>query len=129
MERTARNRTRDLYIVDDSPAIRERLEALLAPVEGLRIVGHADSAPQAIVDILSLQPDTVVLDLELARSNGLHVLRAVHPQMPEVTFVVLTNHAEPQYRRACASAGASYFLDKAIEFDRVRDVVAHTRRH
>jgi DNA-binding NarL/FixJ family response regulator len=46
------------------------------------------------------------------------------PQMPDVSFVVLTNHAEPQYRRACARAGASHFLDKSSEFDRVRLVVS-----
>ena len=39
-------------------------------------------------------------------------------------FVVLSNHSEPQYRRACAKAGARYFLDKSTEFDCVRTVIA-----
>lgn len=115
---------RKLYIVDDSQAIRERLLALFAREKGVRIVGEASSAPQAVVDILALEPDAVILDLELHGSNGLQVLRAVHPQMPRINFVVLTNHAEPQYRRACIHAGASHFLDKANEFDRVRDAVS-----
>ena len=121
---------RKLYIVDDSPAICERLHALFAKDDSVRVVGQAASAPQAVVDILALEPDAVLLDLELQGSNGLQVLRAVHPQMPRVNFVVLTNHAEPQYRRACIHAGASHFLDKANEFDRVRDAVAATpNRH
>ena len=113
-----------LYIVDDSPAICERLQALFAGDAGIRVVGQAANAPQAVVDILSLQPDSVVLDLELQGSNGLQVLRAVHPQMPRINFVVLTNHVEPQYRRACIHAGASHFFDKANDFHRVREAVA-----
>jgi len=120
------NAPRKLYIVDDSQAIRERLVALFARDRAVRVVGEATTAPQAVVDILALEPDTVILDLELQGSNGLQVLRAVHPQMPRIEFVVLTNHAEPQYRRACIHAGASHFLDKANEFERVRDVVSGT---
>jgi len=37
---------------------------------------------------------------------------------------VLTNHAEPQYRRACEKAGASYFLDKSSDFDEIPRVIA-----
>lgn len=122
MDTTAR--THQLYIVDDSPAIRARLLDLFSTVDGIRIVGEADNAPKAVVDILALRPDTVLLDLELADSTGLQVLRAVHPQLPDVTFVVLSNHSETQYRRACSRAGAAYFLDKSTEFDLVRDVVA-----
>ena len=60
----------------------------------------------------------------------MQVLRALHPQAPEIVFVVLTNHAEPQYRRACERAGAAYFLDKSTEFDRVPGVIAEiANRH
>lgn len=120
------NTPRKLYIVDDSVDIRDRLLALFAGDAGIRVVGEAATAPQAVVDILATEPDAVLLDLELQDSNGLQVLRAVHPQMPRINFVVLTNHAEPQYRRACLHAGASHFLDKANDFDRVRDAVHAT---
>ena len=113
-----------LFIVDDSPAIRERLGELLAGLPGVEVVGHAASAAAAVAAIVDLRPDTVLLDLELHGSNGLQVLRAVRPQMPHVAFIVLTNHVEPQYRRACSQAGAAYFLDKGREFDRVAEVVA-----
>lgn len=116
--------TSKLFIVDDSPAIRVRLVDMLSRIEGIEVVGEAANAPQAVVDILALRPDSVLLDLDLGGSSGMQVLRSVHPQMPEVKFVVLTNHSEPQYRRACQRAGAAYFLDKSTEFDQVRQVVA-----
>ena len=116
--------TTNVYIVDDSPAIRARLNDLLSGLEGVRVVGEASGAAQAVTDILAMRPDSVLLDLNLRGTSGMQVLRAVHPQRPEIAFVVLTNHSEPQYRRACERAGAAYFLDKSSEFDRVPCVIA-----
>ena len=117
-------RPTQLYIVDDSAAIRGRLVEMLSRLEGVCVIGQAGDATTAVVDILALRPDSVVLDLNLGSSNGMQVLRAIHPQLPETIFVVLTNHSEVQYRRACAKAGASHFLDKSTEFERVREVIA-----
>ena len=124
MEPMNEARPHHLYIVDDSAAIRERIHEMISPMAWIRVVGHATDAPSAVTDILALRPDTVLLDLELQDSNGLQVLRTVHPQMPQVRFVILSNHSEPQYRRACSRAGASEFIDKAHEFERVREVFA-----
>ena len=120
---TTERRTQ-VYIVDDSPAIRARLAEMLGRLPGVQIVGEAGAAPKATVDILALRPDSVLLDLNLNGSNGIQLLHALRPQAPEVVFVVLTNHSEPQYRRACQRAGAAYFLDKSTEFDRVAGVIA-----
>jgi len=123
-------RPHHLYIVDDSAAIRERIQEAISPMGWIRVVGHASDAPSAVTDILALRPDTVLLDLELQDSNGLEVLRAIRPRMPHVRFVILSNHSEPQYRRACSLAGAAAFIDKAHEFERVREVFAGlTTRH
>jgi DNA-binding NarL/FixJ family response regulator len=117
-------RNTQVYIVDDSPAIRARLTEMLGRLPDVRVVGESAGAAQAAVDILVLRPDSVLLDLNLDGSSGLQLLNTLHPQAPEVVFVVLTNHSEPQYRRACQRAGASYFLDKSTEFDRVPGVIA-----
>jgi len=117
-------RSTNIYIVDDSTAIRSRLHEMLARLDGVGVVGEAGAAGQAVADILSLRPDSVVLDLTRGASSGMQVMRAIHPQAPDIVFVVLTNHAEPQYRRACERAGAAYFLDKSTEFDRVPGVIA-----
>jgi DNA-binding NarL/FixJ family response regulator len=118
-------RRTQVYIVDDSPSIRSRLVELLQRMERIEVVGEAGSAAQAVDGILSRRPDSVLLDLNLAAgSSGMQVLREVRARAPEIVFVVLTNHAELQYRRACNRAGAAYFIDKSTEFERVRDVIA-----
>jgi len=118
------NATTRIYIVDDSAAIRVRLAEMLSRMESVSVVGEADSAREAVAGILRERPDSVLLDLNLMGRTGIDVMRTVHPKAPEIVFVVLTNHAEPQYRRAATEAGAAYFLDKSREFDRVREVIA-----
>ena len=114
----------NVFIVDDSTSIRSRLAEMLRAMGDVSVIGEAATAPDAVDGILASRPDSVLLDLNLAGRSGIEVLRTVHKQAPEIVFVVLTNHSEPQYRRACTLAGAQYFLDKSTEFQRVRDVIA-----
>jgi DNA-binding NarL/FixJ family response regulator len=113
-----------VYIVEDSPDVRDALVDLLADVEDLEVVGSAEDAPTAVTDILRTRPDFVVLDYQLFDSNAVDVLRAVHPVLPEVSFIVLTNHANKAYERVCMAAGAGWFLQKNRDFSKVKDIVA-----
>jgi DNA-binding NarL/FixJ family response regulator len=116
-------RPNNVFIVDDSAHIRARLVEMLGAMGGMRIVGEAGCARDAIAGIIRTRPDSVLLDLHLLGRSGLDVLRAILPRLPETVFVVLTNHSESPYRKACTDAGAAYFLDKTTEFDRVGDVL------
>jgi DNA-binding NarL/FixJ family response regulator len=118
------NKHTSVFIVDDSDSIRQRLIAMLESMTDVAVVGEARSATEAIDGILATNPDSVLLDLNLGTSSGMEVLSTVRRRLPIVEFVVLSNHSEPQYRRACAKAGARYFLDKSTEFDCVRTVIA-----
>lgn len=113
-----------VFVVDDSPYIRARIVEMLAASEGLVLVGEAACAREAIAGIVRTRPAAVLLDLNLGGPTGLDVLRSVRAQVPQTVFVVLSNHSEPQYREACAAAGAEYFLDKSTEFERVPGVLA-----
>jgi DNA-binding NarL/FixJ family response regulator len=113
-----------VYIDDDSQPVRARLAHLLSSLPDVTVVGEAGSANEAIAGILRAKPDSVVLDLNLMGSTGIDVIRKVRPAAPEVVFVVLTNHFESQYRDACLNAGATYFLDKSRDLDKVAGVIA-----
>lgn len=115
---------RTVFIVDDLPAMRERLSELMGAIAGVQIVGEAGTPAEAIDGILRTNPDCVLLDYQLIDGTGVDVLRAVHPQSPDIAFIVLTNHATPQHRRACLDAGARYFFDKSTEFGNIRSAIA-----
>lgn len=113
-----------VFLVEDSPLIRERLFALFAGVEGARTVGYADGAEAAIRDILGQRPDAVVLDVSLAQGSGIDVLKALSARAPGIDVYMLTNFATPRYRRLCERLGAKGFFDKSTEFEKVRDAIA-----
>jgi DNA-binding NarL/FixJ family response regulator len=113
-----------VFIVEDSPEIRDRLCAQLAAIDGVDIIGTAESPDAAVQAIISGRPHAVVLDMQLIGGTGLDVMRAVHPLAPEIKFIVFTNHPDPQYRRASMAAGASYFFDKSLDLAKLTEVVS-----
>jgi len=121
---TAQNHHTNVFLVEDSAPIRARLSEMLGAVDGVAIVGEAETPAAAIDGILRTRPDSVVLDIQLTGGSGIEVLRKICPIAPNIVFIMLTNHADPQYRKICMQAGASYFLDKSVEFNKVREVIA-----
>ena len=121
---TAHTHHTNVFLVEDSAPIRARLAEMLGDVEGVAIVGEAATPASAIDGILRTRPDSVVLDLQLIGGSGIEVLRKVCPIAPNIVFIMLTNHADPQYRKICMASGASYFLDKTADFNKVREVIA-----
>lgn len=116
--------TQDIFIVEDSALVRERLLELLGGMPETRVVGMAAGADEAIRDILADRPDVVLLDLRLAQGSGFDVLRALHEAAPEIDVYMLSSFATEPYRRLAARLGARDFFDKSTEFGRVRDTLA-----
>ncbi len=105
-----------VYIVEDSPII---LRLLTRAVEsaGAELVGHSNSARQAIDDLSTLEPDLIVLDMVLSAGSGLDVLGALQERglARASAKVVFTNHATPEHRERSLALGATHFLDKSSE--------------
>ena len=113
-----------VFLVEDSPLVRERLEAMLTRVPGTEIAGRAAGAAAAIQGILATRPDLVVLDVQLAEGSGFDVLRELHARAPELEVIMLSNYSSDPYRQIAERLGARAFFDKSREFERVRDAVA-----
>jgi DNA-binding NarL/FixJ family response regulator len=116
-----------VFIVDDIPSMRERLRELVGEVPDVEVVGESGTTSEAIAEILAKQPACVLLDYQLIGGTGVDVLRAVHDDARDTIFVVLTNHPDPQYRRACMAAGADHFFDKSTEFECIAQVLRDLR--
>ena len=113
-----------VFVVDDSPLVRERLVALLSEVEGVEVVGTADNAGEGIDSIRKLKPDVAVLDIRMPSGSGIVILEAVKREEGCPCIIMLTNYPYPQYRKKCMDAGADYFFDKSSEFHKVTEVLA-----
>ena len=118
----------EVFIVDDVPSMRERLRELVSEVPDVDVVGDAGTPADAIAGILAKRPACVLLDYQLDRRHRASTCCApCTAHAPGTVFVVLTNHPDPQYRRACMDAGADHFFDKSTEFECVADVLRTLR--
>jgi DNA-binding NarL/FixJ family response regulator len=113
-----------VFLVEDAPLLRERLETLVASIPGSRTVGHAAGAREAVNAIAAARPDVVVLDIHLADGNGFDVLRRLQAIGETPDVYVLTNHPEDAYRRTAEKLGARGFFDKSSEFGALRAALA-----
>ncbi len=108
-----------VFLADDSSLMTKRLSALLAPVEGVQIVGIAHTTSAAIRGIQHLLPELVILDFQMPDGNGLEVLKAIKQGDRSPLVMMLTNFGYPPYRAECMQRGANYFFDKSQDFELV----------
>jgi DNA-binding NarL/FixJ family response regulator len=113
-----------VFLVEDSPLVLERLSELLEAIPGVKVVGRATGARDAIAGIHQAKPEVVVLDLKLAQGSGFDVLSELHPREPGIDFYMLSSFSSDPYRRRAERLGARAFFDKTTEFERVRDAIA-----
>jgi two-component system, LytTR family, response regulator len=83
----ARKKIRTL-IVDDEPVARRNLRALLSVDPDVEIIGECSGGADAVEAVRAMQPDLVLLDVQMPEMNGFEVIEALGPrQMPAVIFV------------------------------------------
>ena len=119
------HKTLKVYLVEDSPVLRDRVIESLEDTGDSRVVGSADTEDDAVSGIAASTPDAVVLDIQLRQGNGLNVLRRVRSLKLDVRplVIVLTNYNYPEFRFRAIAAGTDYFFDKATELHRVAEVL------
>lgn len=113
-----------VLIIEDSPIVRERLIALIDQLHlPIRVAAVADGL-QAVLRFEKLCPDAVVLDIELPGLNGFDLLAQFKLQRPGCVVIMLTTYAYPEFRENAMRLGADHFFDKAMEFERVTEVLS-----
>jgi len=121
---SSRSRALGVFIADDSVTIRERLVELLGTLDGVTIVGQAEDVPSAQVGIQKTNPDVAIVDIKMPGGTGIDVLRHVKRGQPGgPSFIMYTAFGTPQYRKACADAGADFFFDKATDTRTLADAI------
>ena len=106
-------------IIDDSNLLRERLRSLLDEIEGIELVGEAESLKQGQELIERIAPDIAFLDIRLKDGVGIDLIKKLKKKDSHPTVIVLTDYPYPQYRMRCLESGADYFLEKQGEFEEI----------
>jgi len=113
----------NIFVVEDSETIRNSLVAALEEWVPVRVVGFAESAPQAIQQLLDPKAtcDLAIVDVMLREGTGVDVLSALRKANSPVRRVVLTNYATPLVRDHCLALGADRVFDKSSEVEALLD--------
>ena len=101
-----------VFLVDDHPLVREHLTALIQSEPDLEVCGEAADAITATSLISQKEPDLVILDVSLKRSNGLDLLKELRQALPKLPVLVLSMHDETLYAERALLAGALGYITK-----------------
>jgi two-component system, NarL family, response regulator LiaR len=103
-----------LLLCDDHEMVRTGLRTFLELQEGMRVVGEAGTAEQALALIPRLRPDLVLMDLNLPGMPGVEAIRRIRADHPEVRVVALTSYSGEDSVLPAIRAGVSGYLLKDV---------------
>lgn len=101
-----------LVIVDDHAIMRDGLVALIGSESDFDIVGTAGDGKSAIEVVDREQPDVVLIDLSMPRTDGAQAIRVIKRKRPGTRVLVLTFHKEDAHIHVALEAGADGFTLK-----------------
>jgi DNA-binding NarL/FixJ family response regulator len=101
-----------LVIADDHAIMRDGLAELIGNEGDFEVVGTADDGKVAIDIVDREQPDVVLIDLSMPRTDGAQAIRVIKRRHPETRVLVLTFHKEDAHIHVALEAGADGFILK-----------------
>jgi DNA-binding NarL/FixJ family response regulator len=104
--------TRRLLIVDDVAQVRTDLCTLLPLAADIVVVGEAANGLEAVHQVDVLQPDVVLMDLEMPVMNGYEATRQIKGQSPACRVIALTVHGYTEAIDRALQSGADAFVVK-----------------
>lgn len=112
-----------ILIADDEPAFRSGLRALLKSVDDLTLVGDAETGGEAIRLAAELQPDIILMDINMPGVNGIEATRRILHTSPHIGILILTMFEDDDSVFAAMRAGArGYLLKGALKAEILRAI-------
>lgn len=112
-----------VMIVDDHPLFRQGLRDLLEIEGEMEFVGEAADGEKAIDVARELEPDLILMDINLPSLNGLQVTRQVKGDLPDTRFIMITGYDDAEQVFHALRVGASAYCSKDTSPDALIDVI------
>jgi two-component system NarL family response regulator len=110
-------------IVEDERLVANMLEACLAQMPALRVVGTAHCGTSGVELCLKHKPDLVLLDIEMPGMSGLEVARQLRDRLPRTRIIVVSSHCEPYAIHQLTRLQIHGFVDKGSPLDSLRSAI------
>lgn len=117
-----------ILLADDHAILRAGLRLLIDKQPGLTVVGEAGDGREALAQTRALQPDLILLDLNMPELDGLSALPLLKEAAPACRVLILTMLDDADHLRAALQAGAAgYVLKKAVDSELINAIQAVLR--
>jgi DNA-binding NarL/FixJ family response regulator len=117
-----------VLIVDDHKVLRLGLQAIVDAQSDLETCGVAPDGETAVPLARDAEPDVVIMDLSMPGMGGVAAIRAILADRPATRVLVLSWHADRDHVRSAMAAGATGYLLKGDESQRLVDAVRAVHR-
>lgn len=121
-------RTIRVLIVDDVPESRDNVEKLLRFESDVEVIGKAARGQEGIDLALKLQPDVVLMDINMPDMDGITATTEITSRLPSVGVIMMSVEDEPDMLRRAMLAGAREFLAKPFSLEELITAVRHVSR-
>ncbi len=112
-----------VLVVDDHPLFRDGIVSLLEAA-GFEVVGQAQNGQEAILQVQTLRPDLVLMDISMPEMTGLEALEEIKTTEPSTQVVMLTVSEDDEDLLNAIQAGASGYLLKNLDADQFLELLA-----
>jgi two-component system response regulator DevR len=120
--------TVSVFVLDDHDVIHGGFRNLLDATPDLLFVGGATTAAEALAAVPALEPDVVVIDVNLPDGNGVQVCRTLRSSMPQLRCLIMTAGSREDAEFAALLAGAAGFLTKDAATEEMLDAIREAAR-
>ena len=119
MSSTVREAKR-VVLCDDHEIVREAIKARMANSSTVEIVGEAGNGRDVVDVVKELEPDVLIIDVELPKRDGIEATKEVLRARPRTKVIIFTAHAQPDLLALALRAGASGYVLKSAPSEAFR---------
>jgi DNA-binding NarL/FixJ family response regulator len=106
-----------VLIAEDQKILRDTYMHTLEEAPDVTVVGDVGDGVSAVAEAQRLQPDVVLLDIQMPKLNGIEAAKQIRESLPEVGVVILSHYSQRQYAEAFlrdGTAGKAYLLKTTL---------------
>jgi DNA-binding NarL/FixJ family response regulator len=112
-----------VLVADDHPMFRHGIRALLNSLDDMQVVGEAESGHEARAQAETLQPDVILMDIQMPGLNGIEATRQIHQTSPHIAILILTMFEDDDSVFAAMQAGARGYLLKGANHEQIINAI------
>jgi two-component system response regulator NreC len=115
-----------VLIVDDHPAIRDGLKAVINRETDMEVVGEAEDGLKAVALTRELLPDVVLMDVKMPIMDGAEATRRILAEMPGMKILALSIYADEDFREGMMRAGSLGYILKGCASEELLRAIRRT---